>query len=179
MQKISEKEARPVTMTSIAREANLYPAARELWTRHPDLERLSDSVTCYLGEGLPGRNEGSLLKDCLIDAIAAYRRAERDSRDPVLLYVEALLTTATDVFDLVVTADVPAGSIQWDPLVESLWAFYDRHRENTVSVERHKRSFPDEVHGESLILLTVRLMPEYIGRHIVRAVVHSNPAVAA
>jgi hypothetical protein len=179
MQKISEKEARPVTMTSIAREANLYPSARELWTRHPDLEWLSDSVTSHFGEGLPGRDEGSLLKDCLIDAIAAYRRAERDARDPVLLYMEALLTRATDVFDLVVTADVPEGRIQWDPLLESLWTFYDRHRESTVSVVKHGRSFPDEVHGESLALLGVRLMPEYIGRHIVRAVVQSNAAVAA
>jgi hypothetical protein len=179
MQKISEKEARPVPMTSIARDANLYPSARELWTRHPDLEWLSDAVTNYFGKGLPGREEGSLLKDCLIDAIAAYRRAERDSRDPVLLYMEALLTRATDVFDLVVTADVTEGTIQWDPLLESLWAFYERHPESTLSVERHKRPNPDEVHGESLLLLAARLMPEYIGRHFVRAVVQSNIPVAA
>ncbi|MFP3637946.1 hypothetical protein [Paraburkholderia sp. SIMBA_054] len=180
MDSLSEHQIRPVTMTQVAREAGLYPAASDLWTRHPDLKKLSNDVSMHLGSVLPGNLGGSLLKDCLVDAIAAFKAAEMGRReDPFKAYVLALVERATDVFDLAVTTVVDTGTIAWDPLHEPLSEFCRRYAESPLSVSKGSRPVPDVVEGESLLLLGVRLLPEYISRDLVRAVVARNTNVTA
>ncbi|WP_205804296.1 hypothetical protein [Burkholderia sp. Ac-20365] len=160
-------------MTQIAREGGVYPAASDLWTRHPDLKAWSNDLSAHLGPMLPGAH-GNLLMDCLVDAIASYKKAEADGEDPVGAYVVALLERATDVFDIDVTASVEKGVIAWDPLQQSLPDFCRLYSDVPISVARGKRVVSDEVNGESLLLLGARLLPEYIGRHIVRKVIKRN-----
>jgi hypothetical protein len=128
---------------------------------------------------LPGQRGASLLEDCLLDAIAAYHKAELDEEEPVEpvhAYVQALVKRASDVFELTVSARVENGLVEWDPLVEPLAAFCKRYSDCSVSVDRRPRAPSEEVAGESALLLGVRLLPEYVGRHLVREVVRNVQA---
>lgn len=169
---------RPVAMTAVARSAGLYPIAREIWTRNPVLEKVSNCVSMHFGTAIPGR-DGSLLKDCLRDAIAGFKKAETERRDPVPAYVEALINRATEVFDLAVIAEVAEGRIAWDPLQEPLDEFASRYTECTISVAKEARDLRDEIPGESALLLGVRLLPEYVARYLVRAIVSRSLHTAA
>jgi len=166
---ITLESARTIDMSRVAREAGLYAAAREIWTRHPLLEVASDFLSGHLSAALPGRDQ-SLLKDCLVDAIAGYRRAEREHGEVVSAYVIAMLQRATDVFDLSIRATVADGVIAWQPLEESLEAFCARYLEARIVATQVEREERDQVPNESMLLLGARLMPEYIGRYVVRHV---------
>lgn len=179
MDSILENEVESLSMSKVARLSGLYPAANKIWTRHPDLKGVTSKLHQHVGATLPGSFGGSLLNDCLLDAIAACRKAEEGNADPVFAYVEALFDRASDVFKLSVTADVHDGRIAWDPLEESLDAFRKRYAESQISVERQSREGEGELIGESLLLLGARLLPEYMARHIARVVVKRNVALTA
>jgi hypothetical protein len=178
MDSILEHDVDPVTMSKVARTSGLYPAASKVWTRHPDLKDVTNKLHRHLGASLPGGLGGSLLQDCLVDAITAYRKAEDTHLDPVLAYVEALYERAADVFDLSVTANVHDGRVAWDPLEEPLDSFCKRYPESEIAVVRQSRDGDEEVIGESLMLLGARLLPEYMARHIARVVVKRNTQTA-
>ena len=169
MNKITIELAEPVEMSRVARDARLFNRARDLWIRHPLLEEASNVIAAHLSLALPGRDD-TLLKDCLIDAMAGVVQAERENLDVVPAYVLAMLRRATDVFDLSVRAAVPEGAIAWDPLTEPLGLFCTRYRGVEIAVMRVEREESDQYSDESTLLLGVRLMPEFIGRHLVRQV---------
>ena len=164
---------RPSTMASVARASGLYPTAREIWTRHPILEKVSNDISLHLGIKLPGQ-DGPLLQDCLRDAIASYRRAESANQNPMYAYVESLVNRATDIFDLAVTAEVDDGTVLWDPLAEPYAEFEARHADSHIAFEKGRGEPLDEVKGESALLLGARLLPVYLARYLIRSVVHVN-----
>ncbi len=174
MRELTEQLASPIEMARVARSAGLYNAARALWRRHPLLEDASDLVAAHFSSALPGRND-SLLADCLVDAITEYHRVDSGDGDKVGSYVVALLSRATDVFDLKVCATVPQGTVVWSALEEPLSSFCARYGSGWISVVRVTRDDLGELPGESLLLLGARLMPEFIGRYIVRHVLTRQP----
>ncbi|MGF6440586.1 hypothetical protein [Paraburkholderia youngii] len=164
---------RPATMAAVARASGLYPTARQIWTRHPILEKVSNDISLHLGIKLPGQ-DGPLLQDCLRDAIASYQSAENANQDPMYAYVESLVNRATDIFSLSVTAEVEDGTVLWDPLAESYPEFEARHGDSLISFEKGGEEVVDEVKGESALLLGARLLPVYLARYLIRTVVHVN-----
>ncbi|MBB5547406.1 hypothetical protein A8H39_00860 [Paraburkholderia fungorum] len=171
MTEITEKMVAPVAMSKVAREGMLFPKARDIWLDHSLLESASDSVAAHLSGALPGR-DGPLLRDCLIDAVSAYRATEKQGEmEAFVAYLVALLRRATDVFDLSVEARVVDGVVSWDPLREPLLTFVTRNGDGEITVVR--RPTEDGVENdrdESTVLLVARLMPEPIARRVVRHV---------
>lgn len=132
----------------------------------------------HLGIKIPGR-DGSLLQDCLRDAIASYRRAEGTNRDPLHAYIQALVNRAADLFKLAVTAEVDEGTVAWDPLAEPYAEFESRHGNTQIVLEQGKETAEDEVEGESALLLGTRLLPVYLARNLIRTVVRANASPKA
>ncbi|WP_321816697.1 MULTISPECIES: hypothetical protein [unclassified Paraburkholderia] len=172
MSEITELMVAPVPMSKVARDSMLFPKARDIWLDHALLETASDSLAAHLSTALPGR-DGPLLRDCLIDAVAAYRaREDQDEFEAFVEYLVALLERATDVFDLRVEARVANGIVCWDPLKEPVHAFVSRNRVSEITVTR--KSPEEEMENdrdESVMLLSARLMPESIARQLVRRVI--------
>lgn len=161
------------TMASVARASGLYPTAREIWARHPVLEKVSNDISFHIGNKLPGQ-DGPLLQDCLRDAIAGYRRAESVNRDPMQAYVESLVNRATDIFKIAVTAEDDSGTVLWDPLSEPFFEFEARYPDSKIGFEHGEGEEPGEVHGESALLLGVRVLPVYLARVLIRTVMGAN-----
>lgn len=171
MTEITEKMVEPVAMSKVARDGMLFPKARDIWLDHALLQSASDSLAAHLSGALPGR-DGPLLRDCLIDAVSAYRATEKQGQtEAVVAYLVALLRRATDVFDLSVEARVVDGVISWDPLRESLLTFVSRNVDGEISVSRRPAGDTEgNDRDESTVLLVARLMPEPVARHVVRHV---------
>ncbi|WP_321935247.1 hypothetical protein [Paraburkholderia sp. J8-2] len=171
MERITESMAAPIAMSRVARDGMLFNKARDIWVDHAMLELASDKLSLHFGSSLPGRN-GPLLQACLVDAISAYRSAEGEgARAAFVAYLVALLRRATDVFDLSVQAEVVDGIVCWDPLAQSLSEFVAANGGVDVSVSRReKRAALEEIPDESMLLLAARLMPESVGRFLVRHV---------
>ena len=178
MTEIVEKMVAPVAMSRVARDSMLFPKARDIWLEHALLEIASDGLAAHLSNALPGR-DGPLLRDCLIDAVSAYRATEkRGETEAIIAYLVALLRRATDVFDLTVEARVVDGAVSWDPLRESLRSFVLRNNDTEISVtDRPVSDAASKDRDESTVLLAARLMPEPIARHVVRHVMsHARDA---
>jgi hypothetical protein len=168
MAEITEEMVAPVLMSKVARDGMLFPKARDIWLDHALLESASDSVAAHLSGALPGR-DGPLLRDCLIDAVSAFRANEKHGEmEALIAYLVALLRRAADVFELNVEARVVDGIVSWDPLRESLQVFVTRNGESQITVTRRAE---DTDRDESTILLVARLMPEPIARRVVRDVI--------
>lgn len=172
MSQITELMVAPIPMSKVAREGMLFPKARDIWLDHALLETASDSVAAHLSAALPGQ-DGPLLRDCLIDAVAAYRASEdADEFEAFVEYLVALLRRATDVFDLRVEARVSNGVVCWDPLKEPVHTFVSRNAVSEVTVTRKSPEEGGENdRDESVVLLSARLMPESIARQVVRRVI--------
>lgn len=176
MTEITAQMAAPVAMSKVARDGMIFPKARDIWLDHALLESASDSLAAHLSGALPGR-DGPLLRDCLIDAVSAYRATEkRGEMEAFIAYLIALLRRATDVFDLSVQARVVDGVVSWDPLRESLLAFVTRNGDGEITVTRRQTGdCVENDRDESTVLLVARLMPEAIARRVVRHVMaHAN-----
>lgn len=171
MTEIVEKMVAPVAMSRVARDSMLFPKARDIWLEHALLEAASDGLAAHLSSALPGQ-DGPLLRDCLIDAVSAYRATEQyGDMEAIAAYLVALLRRAADVFDLSVEARVVDGAISWDPLLESLQSFVHRNGDGEISVTaRPVTDGATKNRDESTVLLAARLMPEPIARHVVRHV---------
>ncbi|UIF89213.1 hypothetical protein [Cupriavidus sp. UYPR2.512] len=171
MTEIVKKMVAPVAMSRVARDSMLFPKARDIWLEHALLESASDGLAAHLSSALPGQ-DGPLLRDCLIDAVSAYRATEQHGdMEAMVAYLVALLRRATDVFDLSVEARVVDGAISWDPLRESLQSFVLRNAEGEISVSaRPVNDGATKNRDESTVLLAARLMPEPIARRVVRHV---------
>ena len=179
MTEITEKMVVPVAMSRVARDSMLFPKARDIWLEHALLETASDGLAAHLSSALPGR-DGPLLRDCLIDAVSAYRATEKDGEmEAIIAYLVALLRRATDVFDLRVEARVVDGAISWDPLMESLRSFVIRNGDGEISVNpRPVGDSSNMDRDESTVLLVARLMPEPVARRVVRHVMsHAKGAL--
>ncbi|VVE14249.1 MULTISPECIES: hypothetical protein [Pandoraea] len=171
MNEITDTMVVPVAMSKVARDGMLFPKARDIWLDHALLESASDSLAAHLSCALPGR-DGPLLRDCLIDAVSAYRATEKQGdMEAFVAYLVALLRRATDVFDLSVEARVVDGVVSWDPLMESLMTFVTRNGNGEITVTRRPaEDGVDNNRDESTVLLVSRLMPEPIARRVVRHV---------
>lgn len=171
MVRITENMAAPVAMSRVARDWLLFTKARDIWVDHAMLELASDKVAAHFGAALPG-HKGPLLQACLLEAISSYRQTEGQGTGPAsVAYLVAMLRRATDVFDLSVQAEVVDGVVCWDPLTQSLSEFIAVNGGGDVSVSRRdRRQSSDETPDESTLLLGSRLMPETLGRLLVRHV---------
>lgn len=168
---MDEPKERRILTEALAR-SGLTGRARKLFAKYPGIEAAARRCAGYLTAEIPGEGGRPLLDDCLERACVLGEAAEAAGGDPSAAFCAGLMELAHLALRRTVCAVWDDGAEGWDPFVEPLAAFLERHGQRRIDLlDEPSRDLPAHV---ARLALAARIVPAWLLRDVVREVVRAE-----